>query len=129
MEMTFPSTRCQMGGASPRRDYRALLSVAISRQASSPTAAAMLLARCDSPAVIARDNSISSRARYFAGHYATEHKAIAPYGAFFLGTAEGTEGSINYDQAVYQDGSILGKPKGLKNNQPDDLAAKLGQEN
>ncbi len=129
MEMTFPSSQRQIGGASPRRDYRALLSAAISRQASSPTAAAVLLARRGSPSVIARDNSISSRARYFAGHYATEHKAIAPHGAFFPGTAERAERSINYDQAVYQDGSIIGKPTGLNNNQPDNLAAKLGQEN
>ena len=129
MEMTFPSSNRHGNATEQLTDYRALLSSTISRQTSSPTAAAVMLAQRGLQAGIVRDNSINSRARYFAGRYTSEQIDSTPHGAFFPATAGENARSGNYDQAVYQDGSTIGKPVGLNINSPDNLAIKLGQEN
>ncbi len=128
MEMTFPLSNQQADGALQSSDFRALLSYAISRQANSPTTNTVMLAQRKLQGAIMRDNSIESRARYFAGLHSSDQLATMPHGAFFPGTVTEAKGSVNYDQAVYQDGLVNGKPVGLSVNSSDNLALKLGQE-
>ena len=129
MEMTFPSSNRHGNATEQLADYRALLSSTISRQATSPTAAAVVLAQRGSQTGIVRDNSMNGRARYFAGRYTFDEIANVPYGAFFPENAAEIAHSANYDQAVYQDGSTIGKPERVNTNSSDNLATKLGQEN
>jgi hypothetical protein len=129
MEMTFPSLDGGADGAQQRSDFRALLSCAISRQAISPTATAVTLAQRNLQVSIIRDDSIESRARYFAGLHSSDQLAAIPHGAFFPAAAAETQCSANYDQAVYHDGLVNGKLAGLEINPSDNLAIKTGAEN
>ncbi len=129
MEMTFPLLNGSVDGAQQRSDYRALLSSAISRQACSPTATAVIMAQRNLQASIVRDDSIESRARYFAGLHSSDQLAAIPHGAFFPGTVTETQSSVNYDQAVYHDGLVNGKLAGLEIAMSDSLANKTGAEN
>jgi hypothetical protein len=129
MEMTFPLLKANADGARQRSDFRALLSCAISRQAISPTATAVTLAQRNLQVTISRDDSIESRARYFAGLHSSDQLAAVPHGAFFPAAVAETLRSVNYDQAVYHDGLVNGKLAGVEITMSDNLAIKTGAEN
>jgi hypothetical protein len=128
MEMTFPPANRQTDGTLYKSDFRSLVSRVISQQSNSFTAKIVLASQRNSHPDVPRDDSMESRARYFAGSISMDESFNAPHGAFFAGTAGDKERYTKYDQAVYQDGLTIGKPEGIKMNSSDNLATKLGQE-
>ncbi|NJM49912.1 MAG: hypothetical protein HC843_02680 [Sphingomonadales bacterium] len=82
--MSFPHLNEFTVTPSARPDFRALISKAISRQGTSPTALLML---ANSRESIARPtvfgDGMTQRIRYFAAKLQPQDAAIGPYGAFF----------------------------------------------
>jgi hypothetical protein len=128
MEMTFPSSHDNINGAPRRSDFRALLSTAISRQANSVTSIAVIAAQRNVIGSAIRDDSVESRLHYFAGNTGTTGAKAAPHGSFYPSKASEFGDAPNYDQAVYQDGSINRKPVAVKPDLSDHLTANPGQE-
>jgi hypothetical protein len=129
MEMTFPFKNHDATGEPGRATIRALISSSVSRQVTSPTAAAVMLQRQNTGPRIVRDDSMAGRARYFAGAVSNAATVTVPHGAFFSGTPGATVHSANYDQAVYQDGSTIGKPDTVEVSGSEKLAANWGRKN
>lgn len=93
--MNFPHQMQQKG----RAEIRSILAHAITRQASSPTARAMILAESfDQPL----GDPIDLRIRYFAAHL---HGERSPSGAFFNRPVAATTEQRRYESVVYQSGS------------------------
>ncbi len=128
MEMTFPSLNENMNGAPRRSDFRALLSTAISRQANSVTSIAVIAAQRNAIGNTIRDDSVEGRLHYFAGNTGTIGAKAVPHGSFYPSQSSEFGDQSNYDQAVYQDGSINRKPVAVKLDLSDELTAHPGQE-
>lgn len=93
--MNFPHHTQQLG----RTEIRSILAHAITRQASSPTARAMILADSMEQAV---GDPIDLRIRYFAAH---SHDEKSPSGAFFARPVATMTKTRMYESDVYQAGS------------------------
>ncbi len=128
MEMTFPSLHDNINGAPRRADFRALLSSAISRQAKCVTSIAVIAAQRNVIGAAIRDDSVEGRLHYFAGNTAAIDAKAPPHGSFYPSKASEFDDQSNYDQAVYQDGSINRKPVAVKPDLSDELTANPGQE-
>ncbi len=128
MEMTFPPINRQTSGAEHHSDFRSLVSRIMAQQSGSFTAKSFLAAQRNLKPDVMRDDSMKSRALYFASGISPENSGYAPFGAFFTGTAWEAQRCSNYDQAVYQDGLAIGKHEGVIMNSSDNLATQLGQE-
>jgi hypothetical protein len=128
MEMNFPHLETKSGLPAKGRDYRALLSSAISRQGNSHTARIMLVSsrrKNDDP--LTKDGIISERIRYFAARSGRFVKECAPHGAFFpLIDGKKTQNSICED-AVYQDALMNGKDNMLQTSLSETQTAMSGQ--
>lgn len=115
MEMNFPHQT-----QAPRRtEIRSILAHAITRQASSPTARAMILA--DAMAQPEGD-PIDLRIRYFAAHM---HDERSPSGAFFNRSADAMTEQARNESVVYQSGSTNFKTRDANHSAP--AAAALPQ--
>ena len=111
--MNFPHQKQQ----SSRTEIRAILAHAITRQASSPTARAMILADSMEQPI---GDPIDLRIRYFAAH---SHGERSPSGAFFNRPVAGAAEQRRYESVVYQSGSTNLKTRDV--NHPTPAAANL----
>ncbi|MFC4292613.1 hypothetical protein ACFOWX_09340 [Sphingorhabdus arenilitoris] len=130
MEMNFPHLKENNDMPSARQDFRALISKAISRQGTSPTAVMMFAKSRDRSAQPVNNcDDMTQRIRYFAAALHPNNAATGPYGAFFPHDQTENMGPAIYDQAVYQDGLGNGKGGPLETGLSEEQAIFPGQEN
>jgi hypothetical protein len=130
MEMNFPHLETAFNTAPARRDYRAFLSSAISRQGNSYTARMMVIASRHNQGASQNDTDmLAERIHYFARHSGPFVNETAPHGAFLETNELGTCEKSNYDRPVYQDGSMIGKDRVVEISRSEIQTACVGQEN
>ncbi len=130
MEMSFPHLNDMNGAPSVHRDFRALLSKAISRQGSSPTGRLMLAASRTQVAANANGiDALDRRIEYFAAALHPIDAETAPHGAFFPGKLPEISSASNYDQAVYHAGLGNGKDDAVNIGMSEAQTTLPGQEN
>jgi hypothetical protein len=130
MEMNFPHLETAFNAAPVRRDFRAFLSSAISRQGNSYTARMMVIASRHNRGESQNDaDMLGKRIHYFAGRSGPFVNETAPHGAFLKTNELGNGEKDNYDQPVYQDASMIGKDRVVEISLSEIQAACVGQEN
>ena len=131
MEMNFPHPQTAFADTIARRDFRALLSSAISRQASSPTARALIASSQNNPAAKPTNNEdmVAERIHYFAARHGRFVKEAAPHGAFLPPKVDQYALEGKNEQPVYQEASMNSKDMMLENVMSGTQAAFAGQEN
>ena len=116
MEMSFPTRNLARLPTEEQRDYRAMLAVAISRQASCWTARAMMLSNSVHRRKLS-DDAVADRIQYFSSHSeGSSSRAIhstQPFGPFFpsLGGTDANDAKGKRD--VNHSGSTIGKVANL----------------
>ena len=107
MEMTFPHPVARQS-ALPQPSHQAMLAAVIARQASSPTARAVLAAKTG--ASDSSGDATQQRIHYFGSP--VDEKNI-PSGAFWATRRTHDTGQVKYEAGVYQDASNYGKAPGV----------------
>jgi hypothetical protein len=132
MEMSFPFDIADSTLADGQLDHRALLALAISRQASGPTARMMLNSanthyqeKSASPI-----DPLAMRISYFSSSLKKYGQGMRPSGGFYVPREKCTDQRFPYNEsAVYQDVSAIRKQNEFKDCKSDTILVSTGQEN
>ncbi len=127
--MNFPHLESRFDVAQTRRDFRAFLSSAISRQGNSVTARAIVfVSRQNHLGSHTQSDMLAERIHYFAGRSGRFVNETAPHGAFWKTTGLENSEKSNYDRLVYQDASRIGKDRIVETSGSEMQTACVGQE-
>lgn len=130
--MSFPFNTADSKIADGRLDHRALLALAISRQADGPTARQMLESSTAKRAAQSNPlvDPMALRMRYFAKSLGRIAPDQAPSGGFCVPREKSTDQRTgNNEHAVYQDVSANRKLNDVTPCTSDAVLAVAGQEN
>jgi hypothetical protein len=132
MEMSFPFDIATCTLADGHLDHTALLALAISRQASGPTARMMLNsinADCKVTSASPVD-PLAMRIGYFSSALNAGTREITPSGGFYVAREKCTDHRFqNNESAVYQDVSANRKQNDFIECISEPILAPTGQEN